>query len=157
MNVIEESGEVEPSTLDDRGSDRVIASIPTTLEAYVATRTDDAARTVEKLVYRCAPTGLWCVVTAPLATSIGMMPCRFGASLMLRRSDGLLSAAIVAENWSITLLGDEAWIDVVSPSVLALALIGKPIRTRIEIPFLSPTLIVCGSTPMGTYYRFHCH
>jgi hypothetical protein len=157
VKVSEKSGEVEPSILDDRGSDRVFASIPATLEAYVATRTDDAARTVEKLVHRCARTGLWHVVTAPLAASIGMIPCRFGASLMLRRSDGLLSAAIVAGNWSITLLGDEAWIDVVSPRASALAIIGKPVRTRIEIPFLSPTLRVFGSTQIGNYQRFHCH
>lgn len=135
----------------------MLASIPVTFEAYVATRTDDAARTVEKLVHRCARTGLWSVVTAPLAASMGMTPCRFGASLMLRRSDGLLSATIVTGNWSITLLGDETWVDVVSPSSLASALVGKPVGTQIQIPFLSPTLRVCESTPMGCYYRFRCH
>lgn len=156
MEVIEEIGEGGPSPLGDHGNDRLSASIPATLEAYVATRADDAARAADKLVRRYARTGLWTVMTAPLAASIDMTPCRFNASLMLRRSTGLISAAIVAGNWSITLLGDEAWVDVVSSRAVAVGLVGAPVRTRIEIPFLSPTLKVCGSTPIGAYYRFHC-
>lgn len=156
MEVIEESGEGRARPLDDHGHDRVSAPIPVTLEAYVATRADDAARAVEKLVRRYSRTGLWTVITAPLAESVDMLPCRFGASLMLRGSDGILSAAIVAGNWSIALLGDEAWVDVVAPRAVAVGLVGAPVRTKIEIPFLSPTLKVCEATQIGAYYRFHC-
>lgn len=151
-----ESGEDGARLLNDHGNDRVSASIPATLEAYVATRADDAVRAVEQLVCRYSGTGLWTVVTAPLAESVDMMPCLFGASLMLRDSDGLLSAVIVARNWSIALLGDEAWVDVVSSTAVAVGLVGAPVRTKIEIPFLPPTLRVCGAQQIGAYYRFHC-
>jgi hypothetical protein len=33
---------------------------------------------------------------------------------------------------------------------------GAPVRSKIEIPFLSPTLRVCEATQIGAYYRFHC-
>ena len=156
MEVIEEFGRGGPRSLDDHGNDRVPESIPATLEAYVVTRAHDPARAVEKLVRRYSRTGLWTVITAPLAASVDMMPCRFGASLMLRRFDGLLSAGIVAGNWSVTVLGDEVWVDVVSSTAVAVGLVGAPVRTKIEIPFLPPTLRVCGAQQIGAYYRFHC-
>lgn len=130
--------------------------IPASLEAYVATRAEDASKTASKLIQRCAQTGLWSVVTAPLQASISLGPCPFGAELMLRRNDGLVAAAIVAPNWSVTLLGDEVWIDVASPAATAMALVGKPVRTRIELPFLSLGLVVEGSIQMGSYHRLHC-
>ncbi|OBX18926.1 hypothetical protein A9995_10310 [Erythrobacter sp. QSSC1-22B] len=154
---MEEGFILEPSNPDDHWMDRESGPIPASLEAYVATRVEDAARTVAKLVQRCARTGLWTVITPQLEASFDMVPCRIGASLMLRRSKGFVSAAIVAPNWSVTLLGDEACVDVASTSAIALALIGTPVRARIEIPFLSPTLKVCRTTQIGTYYRFHCH
>lgn len=137
------------------GIDQAV-SIPASLEAYVATRAEDASKTASKMIQRCAQTGLWSVVTAPLQESISLGPCRFGAELMLRRTNGLVAAAIVAPNWSVSLLGDEVWIDVASPAATAMALVGKPVRTRIELPFLSPELMVGGSTQMGSYHRLHC-
>lgn len=154
--VIKQFGAVEPSINDDRESDWVMVPIPASLEAYVATRSDDAVTIIAKLVERCARTGFWTVVTAPLESSIGMIPCRFGAGLMLRRSCGLISAAIVARDWSITLRGDEAWVDVVSPGTVALSLMGTPVRSQIDMPFLSTALRVCAITQIGAYFRFHC-
>lgn len=144
------------SPLDDHGNGQVSTFVPATFKAYVATRAEDAVCAVEKLVRRYARTGLWTMVTAPLAASIDMKPCRFDASLMLRRSTGMVSAAIAAGTWSITLLGDEAWVDVVSSRAVAVNFVGAPVRTRIDIPSLSPTLRVCGSTQFAAYSRFHC-
>ena len=156
MKVDEEIGEVAfEAGVDESKSDDAV-SIPASLEAYIGARTDDAPGTVAKLIQECAQTGLWNVVTAPLEASVNMRPCPFGASLLLRRTNGLLGAAIVGQNWSVTLLGDEAWVDVMTPRASALALIGKPVRTRIEIPFLSPTLNIVESTQVGSFYRFHC-
>lgn len=157
MKFDEEMGEVAfEAGVDEWNSDHAV-SIPASLEAYIGTRTDDAADTLAKLIQKCARTGLWNVVTAPLEASVSMRPCPFGASLMLRSTNGLLGAAIVVRNWSVTLLGDEAWVDVMAPRASALALIDKPVRTRIEIPFLSPALKVVESTQVGSFGRFHCH
>lgn len=156
MKVSDEIGKVGSVTLADRTEARETASIPASLEAYVATRTDNVTRTAAKLIEQFARTGLWTVVTAPFEATFNMTPCPFGASLMLRRSNRLVSAAIVARTWSVKLRGDEAWVDVPSSRAIAISLIGTPVRTRIEIPFLSPTLKVCGTSQIGTYFRFHC-
>lgn len=132
------------------------AFIPASLEAYIATRTENPGQTVAKLVQQYADTALWTVIDAPIEAELNIAPCRIGASLMLRRSNGTVSAAIVSQNWSITLKGDEAWIDVGATAALALSYIGKQIRTVFQIPFLSADLEICGATPVGNFYRFHC-
>lgn len=132
------------------------ASIPASLEAYIATRTENPGQTVAKLVQQYAETALWTVIDAPIEAELSIAPCRIGASLMLRRSDGSVSAAIVSQKWSITLKGDEAWIDVGATAALALSYVGKQVRTVFEVPFLSVDLEICGATPVGTFYRFHC-
>lgn len=157
MKVDEDIGEVAIGAGVDEWKCDGAVTIPASLKAYIGTRTVDAPGTVTKLIQQRARTGLWDVITVPLAVSVNMRPCPFGASLMLRRIDGLFGAAIVARNWSVRLLGDEAWVDVMAPRAAALALVGKPVRTRIEIPFLSPTLRVVDSKQVGSFYRFHCH
>lgn len=132
------------------------AFIPASLEAYIATRTENPGQTVAKLVQQYADTALWTVIDAPIEAELNIAPCRIGASLMLRRSNGTVSAAIVSQNWSITLKGDEAWIDVGATAALALSYIGKQVRTVFQIPFLSADLEICGATPVGNFYRFHC-
>ena len=78
------------------------------------------------------------------------------ASLVLRFSGGKISAAIVARNWSVMLVGEEAWVDVAATDALAASLVGTPVRAKIEIPFLSPSLTVRVTTKVGEFHRFYC-
>jgi hypothetical protein len=156
MNLFNGAVDGEPSMLDEHAEGDAIASIPVSLEAYIATRSQDAAQKAAKLVQQYARTALWTVITSPIEAALGMAPCRIGVSLMLRRSDGIVSAAIISQKWSITLKGDEAWVDIGATEALSIAYIGEPIRTAFHIPFLSPELKVHGATQVGNYYRFHC-
>jgi hypothetical protein len=133
-----------------------LASIPVTLTAYIATRSVDAAQTTANLVERCARTPFWTVVVPKIEALLGMTPCRMGESLLVRRSGGVVSAAIVCRDWSTMLRGDEAWIDVVATSALALAYLDQPIRTGVPLPFLSQALIIRDVTQVGSHYRFYC-
>ena len=148
--------------IDDVGNGQVhsgqqiAAAVPPSLEAYVAMHTQDPARTLAKLVEGYARSGLWTVISRQDETSLGMTSTGIAASLMIRRKDGLVSAAIAASHWSVMLRGTDAWIDVLATGSTALALIGKPVRVGIEIPFLAPTLIVEESSRFGDFYRFHC-
>lgn len=146
----------QPRLIGERAGGDEAASIPASLEAYIATRAENSWQIATRLVEQYAVHALWTVITPPIQAELNMVPCRIGASLMLRRSDGLVSAAIVSRNWSITLCGDEAWVDVAATGALAVAFVGKPVRSAFEIPFLSQELKVRGSTQVGNYYRFHC-
>lgn len=157
MNLITGAVDVQPILIDEHARGDETASIPVSLEAYIATRTENSAQTVAKLVHKYARTALWTVITAPIEAGLDMAPCRIEASLMLRRSNDLVSAAIVSRSWSVTLCGDEAWVDVGATAALALAYLGEPVRTAIQIPFLSPEMKIRGSTQVESHYRFHCY
>lgn len=131
--------------------------IPPSLEAYLAMRTEDVVAALQTLISERLPTGLWTPVVGRLAALSSIAPCRFDAQLLLRPHDDGLDAIVSAREWSVSLARAEAWIDVVWPSeVMAMSLEGKPVRTQIDFPFLSPLLTVCGSVSIGTYRRFHC-
>lgn len=132
-------------------------TIAASLDAYLSTRTSDVSGAVRLLVKLCPTAGFWIPIHGALAVRSGLSSCRFEAELLLRRQGDGLSAVITARQWSVTLVGTEAWIDVEWPSeAMAISLEGKPVRTQIDFPFLAPTLIVCGSSMTGAYRRFHC-
>ncbi len=132
-------------------------TIAASLDAYLSTRTGDVSGAVRSLVELCPTAGFWIPIHGALAVRSGLSPCRFEAELLLRRQGDGLSAVITARQWSVTLVGTEVWVDVEWPSeAMAILLEGKPVRTQIDFPFLAPTLIVCGSSMIGAYRRFHC-
>ena len=139
-----------------RISDPSDAAISASLKAYVATRTEKVDLTLAKLIQRCAGSALWTLVTDELAGSVGMGTCRMHASLMLRNFERQISAVIVASNWSVALVGEEAWVDVIATDAMAVSLVGTPVRAKIDIPFLASALRVRATAKCGEFYRFYC-
>jgi hypothetical protein len=132
-------------------------SVPTSLAAYLSTRTDDFGGAIRSLVAGLARAGVWTPVAGSLANAAGLSPCRFDAALLLRRERCGISAVIAAGSWSVTLIGDEAWIDVEWPShAWAAAMHGQPVSSQIDFPFVTEALVVRASEPFGTHMRFHC-
>ena len=132
-------------------------TIPASLQAYVATRTDDLAGSLRALVAEVPAFAIWTPIVGSLALLAALKPCRFDAQLLLKREGDGLSATVVARKWSVTLAGAEAWVDVEWPSeTMAMWLVDRPVRTQIDFPFLSPGLTVRGSELMGTFRRFQC-
>lgn len=145
---------VSPACSDDEDLGR--GAIPFSIEAYVATRSD-APDACKVLFAQPLPAGLWTPVAGSLAALVGLGPCPFGADLLLRRDDVGISAIIAGHEWSVMVAAGDAWVDVACPSeAIAMALVGKSVRTLIDLPFLSPTLTVCGSASLNAYRRFHC-
>lgn len=131
--------------------------IPSSLAAYLGSRTDDVAGAVRSISASVDFPGIWTAVTDTIAAGAGLSPCRFDAALLLRRERDGLSAVITARSWSVTLIGDEAWVDVEWPSeAWAAALQGQPVRRQIDFPFLCEDLMVVDHEPLGRYRRFHC-
>jgi hypothetical protein len=149
--------DVQPNPPREGATGNDLTSIPGSLEAYIATRSVEPGQTVVRLVREYARTALWKLITGPDESALNMLPCRIGANLLLRRLDGNVTAAIVRENWTITMVGDEVWLDLVATDALALAYIGAPIETAFQVPFLSPELKVRASKKMGKFYRFCCY
>lgn len=157
MEQIDMRGELALRPLAARGMDMGEIVIPASLQAYLATRSDDVAGSLQKLIAACPSAPIWTPVVEPLAALAGLDPCRFDVQLLLKREGDGLSAAIVAQKWAVALTGLEAWVDVEWPSeTMAIWLEGRPIRSQIDFPFLSPALTVCGSRMIGTFRRFHC-
>lgn len=156
MTVDEGFADVTASYTDDQIGDQSLA-VSASFEVYVATRSRDVQDSTTKLLQCCARSALWTVVADSFAASFGMGPCRMHAALMLRRSGGKISAAIAARNWSVILVGEEAFVDVAATNAVAASLVGTPVREKIEIPFLSPALTVRATTKLGEFHRFYCN
>ncbi|OYW13574.1 MAG: hypothetical protein B7X02_01910 [Rhodospirillales bacterium 12-54-5] len=157
MNQFDGHGEFPLGPLAARETNMGEIVIPASLRAYLATRSDDLAGSLQTLIAACPPAAIWTPVVDPLAGLAGLGPCRFDIQLLLKREGNGLSAAIVSQKWAVALSGLEAWVDVEWPSeTMAIWLEGRPIRSQIDFSFLSPGLMVCGSQVIGTFRRFHC-
>ena len=136
----------------------MIADVPPSIAAYVRTRTGDVCSAVDCLTAALRTYRLWIPIVGSLAEQARLAPCRFGATLLLRREhDEAISAKILADDWAVVLRDTGVSVDLkVSSQLIAISLDGKPLSKIVDIPFLDHELKIVGHEMLVGYTRFHC-